>query len=266
MSALPLFFQDVWRDFRQGIQPLFDKVIQQETQDWWLEILTTAATPLTYFLAFGLGLRNYITQVDGVSYLAFLTPGLITLTIVLEAYRTGAWGMWLDRFLTGMIDEYRIKPVSTPSILLGNLFGGFVMALAKGALVGLLMMPFSGLAFHPEHLLPYLSLVFPGCVAFTAVGTMIGSSFRKPDHIANSVVLVITPLLYMSGLFFPLHQLPPALQPYLRWLPTTALFDGGRSAILTGQIPQAHYLPLLWVFAILGFIAATLWFNYKLAE
>ncbi|MEB3244894.1 MAG: ABC transporter permease [Vampirovibrionales bacterium] len=254
------------QEWRQGVWPLFVKIIQQETQDWWLEILTTAAVPITYFVAFGLGLRSYIGTIEGVSYLAFLTPGLITLTIVLEAYRTGAWGLWLDKWHTGMIDEYRIKPVGTASILAGNLLGGFTMALIKGCIVAALMIPFAGVTFKLSNLIPYFALVFPGSVMFTALGSAVGVSFRKPDHIANSVVLGITPLLYMSGLFFPLKQLPEGLQPYLRWLPTTALFDGGRQALLTGEIPYAHYLWLVWAFAVAGFYFAVVWFNRKLSD
>jgi lipooligosaccharide transport system permease protein len=250
---------------RQGIIPIYQKVIRQESQDWLGELITTMSVPLTFFLAFGLGLRSYITQVDGMPYVQFMTPGLVSLTILNEAYRTGAWGLWLDRWHQKMLDEYRIKPITTSDIIVGEILGGFTVALIKGALVGTILVTLGSFSFNPAHLWPYLMVVFPGSIIFTCVGTMVGTLFRKPDQIAQIQTVVITPLLYLGGLFFPLSSLPVWVQTISKWLPTTTLFEGGRDAFVNGQLHFADGV-VLWLVAAVTFIGATALFNHKLSE
>src|ERR1043166_3649662 len=137
-----------WIYFRRGVLPIAKKVLQQEAQGWVNEAVNTVAIPLTFFLAFGLGLQGYISHVNGVPYMAFLTPGLITMTILMEAYRTGAWGLWLDRWHQRVLDEYRIKPVHTTDIIMGEIVGGFLVALLKGSIVGAILLLFSPVALH----------------------------------------------------------------------------------------------------------------------
>ena len=251
--------------FRRGILPIAKKVLQQEGQGWLNETVNTIALPFTFFLAFGLGLRGYISDVGGVSYMAFLTPGLITMTILLEAYRTGAWGLWLDRWHQRMLDEYRIKPVHTTDIIMGEILGGFLVALLKGIVVALILLMVSPVEIQWSALPLYFALVFPGCIFFTCMGTMVGTSFPKPDHIAQSQAIFITPLLYLGGLFFPISALPGWLHPVVTWLPTTAAFEGGRDILLHGHI-HSFYLIVMWVCALLSFGGATWLFREKLSE
>jgi lipooligosaccharide transport system permease protein len=251
--------------FRRGIVPIAKKVLLQEAQGWLNETINTLAIPFTFFLAFGLGLRGYISNVGGVSYMVFLTPGLITMTILLEAYRTGAWGLWLDRWHQKVLDEYRIKPVHTTDIIMGEIIGGFLVALLKGAIVAVILLFFSPVAIHWAALPLYFALVFPGCIFFTCLGSMVGTSFPKPDNIAQSQTIFITPLLYLGGLFFPISALPGWVQPVVTWLPTTAAFEGGRDVLLKGHIDW-QYMVVMWLSAILSFVAATWLFKEKLSE
>jgi lipooligosaccharide transport system permease protein len=251
--------------FRRGVLPITKKVLLQESQGWLNETINTAAIPLTFFLAFGLGLQGYISKVNGVPYMAFLTPGLITMTLLLEAYRTGAWGLWLDRWHQKMLDEYRIKPIRITDIIMGEIIGGFLVALIKGTLVAAILMVFSPVAIQWLALPLYFALVFPACVLFTCLGSMVGTSFPKPDNIAQSQTIFITPLLYLGGLFFPISSLPAAIRPIIAWLPTTGAFEGGRDVLLHGHV-QPHYMVVMWLSAILSFAAATWLFQEKLSE
>jgi lipooligosaccharide transport system permease protein len=251
--------------FQRGILPIFKKVLRQESQGWVIETLTTLAIPLSFFLAFGLGLKGYINNVEGISYLAFLAPGLITMTILLEAYRTGAWGLWLDRWYQKMIDEYRVKPITTSDIIIAEILGGFTVAMVKGTIVALVLSLLAPIHLPWQHLPAYLAYVLPGCIVFTSLGTLIGTLYRKPDQIAQTQTIVITPLLYLGGLFFPINVFPDWLQPFIHWLPTTPLFQGGRQALLSGYINVTE-LTILWTYGILCFWLSTWLFNKKLSE
>ncbi len=250
---------------RRGIIPIYKKVLRRESLGWWLETLTTIAIPISFFLAFGLGLSDYIQNVDGVPYIAFIAPGLITMTIMYEAYRTGGWGLWLDRWFQKMIDEYRIKPVTTYDIISGEILGGFTVALVKGAIVAAVLLLLAPVSLPWHNIGPYLLYMFPGSILFTCIGTMIGTVFKKPDQIAQVQTIIITPLLYLGGLFFPIDVFPEWIMPFIIWLPTTALFDGGRDAMLTGSL-DGHYLTILWASAIFSFLGAVVLFDRKLSE
>ena len=252
-------------ELRRGILPIFQKVIRQEMQGWGNELINTMAIPLTFFLAFGFGLRGYIQDVEGIPYMVFIAPGLITMTIMLEAYRTGSWGLWLDRWHQRMLDEYRIKPVHTSDIIIGEILGGFTVALIKGLIVAAILLMLAPLEIPPENLLLYLGLVFLGCIFFTCVGAMVGTQFQKPDQIAQSQTIFITPLLYLGGLFFPIDAFPAEMLPFVRLLPTTAVFDGGRQVLLTGQTDPQYILVLL-VSAVASFFLSTWWFNRQLSR
>lgn len=254
-------------NMRQGVLPIAKKVLRQEAQGWVNEAVNTMAIPLTFFLAFGFGLQGYISDVDGVPYMAFIAPGLITMSIMLEAYRTGSWGLWLDRWHQKMLDEYRIKPIWTIDIIVGEILGGFLVALMKGAVVALVLMLLlpSPVKIQWAYLPAYLALMFPGCIFFTCVGAMVGTTFPKPDHIAQSQTIFITPLLYLGGLFFPIETLPGWLLPTVRLLPTTAAFDGGRKLLLHGEL-NPSYIWVLILSAGLSFVLSTWWFNKKLSQ
>lgn len=251
--------------FRCGILPIFQKVLRQESQGWMVESLTTISIPLTFFLAFGFGLKGHISNIQGLPYMVFVTPGLVTLTILSESYRTGAWGLWLDRWHQKMIDEYRIKPITTSDIIIGEILGGFTVALIKGSIVAMILLCLAPIQFNFWHIFPYLFYLFPGCILFTCIAAMIGTVFRKPDQIAQIQSIVITPLLYLGGLFFPITVFPQWTQPWLKLIPTTALFDGGRIAFLTGQI-NGNYEASLLISAVISFAAATFLFNKTLAQ
>jgi len=245
-----------WR----GIRPIFKKVVKTEFDGWLPELLSTIAIPLSFYLAFGLGLSRYMTEVEGYPYMVFMAPGLVSLTILLEAYRTGAWGLWLGRWHNKMLNEFRVKPISTVDIIVGQILGGFAVALLKGAVVALILFLLAPYRTNIADIALYLAYLFPGSILFTCVGTMVGTSFTKPDQIAQSQTIVITPLLYLGGLFFPITAFPLWTQGVVRLLPTTALFDGGRDAFLTGHF-NGSYMVILLATAALSVGLSVWWFN-----
>jgi lipooligosaccharide transport system permease protein len=87
----------------------------------------------------------------------------------------------------------------------------------------------------------------------------------KPETIGRVEAVFIMPLMFMSGMFFPLSSYPPGMLPWIRALPTTALFDGSRRAIVNGGI-DSLFAFLLYAAAAITFIAAVLTFRRKMAE
>lgn len=251
--------------WRGGILPMVRKVMRTEASGFELELVTTIIYPFTFFLAFGLGLRPYMSSVDGLPYPTFLVPGLIAYVILLSSFSVGAWNMWLDRWHQGMLDEARIKPIGMSDIVLGQMFGSFTTAMIKGLIVAAFLWFLTGVHFSPLNLIPFLLCLLPGSLLFTGFGTLVGTLFRKPDNIAQSMTIVVTPLLYLGGLFFPTSTFPDWIEPWIRWLPTTVLFAGGRDALLHGHLDWLN-LVVLWAYALAMLFISVRVFNRRLAE
>ena len=243
----------VWRDLIVLRRSLFS------------ELLAVVASPLTLFFAFGFGLKGYITAVDGVPYAVFIAPGLISMTAVLAAFEESAWSMWFHRRVQKTIEEYRVTPITVYDIVVGKLISGFTQGGIKGVAVAVVIFLITPFRFPLQNLSIYLLFIALGSMIFSCLGTICGTVIDKPENIGRIQAVVIMPLIFMSGIFFPLSSYPPSVLPIISLLPTTALFEGARSALLTGSCGPLH-LAILLVTAVIFFILAVVVFDRKIEE
>ena len=229
------------------------------------ELVAVVAYPLTLYLAFGFGLRGYITDVGGVPYPLFIAPGLISMTAVNAAFDESSWGMWFHRKVQRTIEEYRVTPVTVYDIVIGKIFSGFSQGAIKGSVVFLVIILCTPFRIDYRHLPVYLLCIALSSMIFSCLGTICGTVIDKPENIGRVQSVVIVPLVFMAGIFFPLSAYPPSVLPAIRLLPTTAVFEGARTALLTGSLP-APYLINLLLSAALCFVLAVYTFNRKMAE
>ena len=232
-------------------------------RNWFSEIMTVLAFPLTFFLTFGLGLKGYIQDVEGVPYAIFVVPGLISMTAVLGAFDDSSWGLWFHRIVQKTIEEYRVNPITVVDIIIGKIISGFTSGFFKGLAVGLSLLLLTGFSFNLLFLLRYLLFIFLGCIIFSCLGSLCGTLIDKPENLGRIEAVVVMPTIFLAGLFFPLSAYPDRVLPYIKAIPTTALFDGARLALLNGKIDLV-YLILLIMAAILSFILAVRVFEKKM--
>jgi len=232
-------------------------------RNWFSEVATVLAFPLTFFLTFGLGLKGYIQDIGGVSYAVFVVPGLISMTTILAAFDDGAWGMWFHRIVQKTIEEYRVNPITVTDIIIGKIISGFSSGLFKGVSVGIALLLLTGFQFTPTHLLVYLLFMFLGCITFSCIGSLCGTLVDKPENLGRIEAVVIMPIMFLAGLFFPLSAYPDKVLPYIKAIPTTALFDGARIALLSGGVDMI-YLGMLILSAVISFILAVRIFEKKM--
>lgn len=229
------------------------------------ELLAVIAYPLTIYLAFGIGMQGYIGLVDGAPYSLFIAPGLITMTAVNAAYNESVWSLWFHRRVQFTIESYRVTPVSVSEIVVAKIFTGFTHGIIKGCAVGVVIFAITPFRFPLENLFQYVLFLIPGSALFSCAGIISGTVMDKPETIGKVEAVLVMPLIFMSGLFFPLSSYPPSVVSWVRLLPTTALFEGARRALVAGDLMMQ---PQLQVFlsALIMFIAAVLIFRYKMAE
>jgi lipooligosaccharide transport system permease protein len=232
-------------------------------RNWFSEVATVLAFPLTFFLTFGLGLKGYIQDIEGVPYAIFVVPGLISMTTILAAFDDGAWGMWFHRIVQKTIEEYRVNPITVTDIIIGKIISGFSSGLFKGVSVGIALLLFTGFQFTLTYLLVYLLFIFLGCITFSCLGSLCGTVVDKPENLGRIEAVVIMPMIFLAGLFFPLSAYPDSVLPYIKAVPTTALFDGARIALLSGRVGML-YLAMLIVSAVISFILAVRVFEKKM--
>ncbi|HBG06612.1 MAG: ABC transporter permease [Geobacteraceae bacterium GWC2_58_44] len=229
------------------------------------ELISVIAYPLTLYLAFGFGLKGYITDVNGVPYPLFIAPGLISMTAVNAAFDESSWSMWFHRKVQRTIEEYRVTPVTVYDIVIGKIFSGFSQGAIKGSVVFLVIMLLTPFRIDYSHLPAYLLCITISSMTFSCLGTICGTVIDKPENIGRVQSVVIVPLIFMAGIFFPLSSYPASILPIIKLLPTTAVFEGARYALLSGVVPP-QYLINLVLSASLSFVIAVYTFNRKMAE
>lgn len=168
-------------------------------------IIGSLAQPLLFFLALGFGFGTIYQKAGGGSYIEFLGPGIIAMSIIFTSIFGGIELIWDKQF--GFLKETLVAPVPRFTIMLGRTLGGATVAVAQGILVFLLIVAFG---FRPASwaLFPVaLVFMFLCAVLFTAFGTAIASFLDDMQAFPIIMNFLVMPMFFLSGALFPLNGL-----------------------------------------------------------
>ena len=195
----------------------------------WRTLLQSIVSPVIstslYFVVFGAAIGSHMNGIDGVSYGAFIVPGLIMLSLLTQSISNASFGIYFPKFV-GTIYEILSAPVSYLEIL-----GGYVGAAAsKSVLLGLIILatarlfvPF-GIA-HPLWMVAFLILT---SLTFSLFGFIIGIWADGFEKLQLVPLLIVTPLTFLGGSFYSIHMLPPLWQKVTLFNPVVYLISGFR--------------------------------------
>ena len=173
-------------------------------------LVSSIVQPLLFLVALGFGFGPIYAKAGGGNYIEFLSPGIISMSILFTAMISGIEIIWDKQF--GFLKETLVAPVSRFSIMIGRTLGGATVAMMQGVLIFIISL-FVG--FRPEKIfmLP-LTFLFMFLIAFlfTAVGTAIASRMEDMQSFPLIMDFLIMPLFFLSGSLFPIDQLPKALK------------------------------------------------------
>lgn len=188
-------------------------------------IISPVISTSLYFIVFGAAIGSRITEIEGVSYGAFIVPGLIMLMILTQSVSNGSFGIFFPKFL-GTIYELLSAPVSYLEIVIGYVGA----AATKSLILGILVLATAGFFVplridHPLWMLLFLVLT---AVTFSLVGFIIGILAKGMEQLQTVPLLIITPLTFLGGTFYSLSVLPPFWQTVSYFNPVVYLISGFR--------------------------------------
>lgn len=217
----------------------------------WQSLVAPVISTSLYFVVFGAAIGGRIQEVEGVSYGAFIVPGLIMLSVMTQGISNAAFGIYMPKFI-GTIFEILSAPVSAFEAVLGYVGAAATKALVIGLIILGTATLFVDLQIrHPVWMMGFLVLT---CVSFSLMGFIIGIWAKNFEQLQLIPLLVVTPLIFLGGSFYSISMLPEFWQDVALLNPVVYLISGFRWSFFgLADVPVAVSLA-----AIAGFTALCL--------
>lgn len=195
----------------------------------WRTLMQSIASPVLstslYFIVFGAAIGSRITEIDGISYGAFIVPGLAMLTILTESTSNASFGIYMPKF-SGTIYEVLSAPVSVFEIVIGYVGAAATKSVILGLIILITARFFVDYSIlHPIWMLGFLVLT---AVTFSLFGFIIGIWAESFEQLQIIPMMIIAPLAFLGGTFYSIHMLPPLWQTLTLFNPVVYLVSGFR--------------------------------------
>jgi len=212
-----------------------------------------------YFVIFGAAIGSRINEIDGVSYGAFIVPGLIMLSIMTESISNSSFAIYFPKF-SGTIFELLSAPVSFVEVLLGDVGAAATKSVIIGGIILSTASFFVDINIaHPAIMLLFLVLI---SVSFSLFGFILGVWADGWEKLTIVPILVIMPLTFLGGTFYSISMLPQAWQTVSLFNPMVYLISGFRWSFYENA-DVAIGLSLAMVFAFLAICLLVVWWIFK---
>ena len=227
-------------------------------------IISPVISTALYFIVFGSAIGSRMVAIDGVSYGAFIVPGLIMLTVLMQSVTNASFGIYFPKFI-GTIYEPLSAPISYFEMLIGYVGAAATKSMAIGLIILMTSFLFVPLQIaHPFWMLGFLLLT---CVSFSLLGFIIGICARNFEQLNLVPALIITPLVFLGGSFYSITMLPPFWQTATLFNPVVYLISGFRWAFFdTSDVAVSYSLVAILLFSLLfvGIIGLIFKTGYRL--
>ena len=221
--------------------------------------LSPVMSTALYFVVFGSAIGSRIAEVEGVSYGAFIVPGLIMLSVMTQAISNASFGIYFPKFI-GTIYELLSAPVSFLEIVVGYVGAAATKALFIGAVILGTSYMFVDISIaHPFAMIGFLVLT---CLSFALLGFIIGIWAGNFEQLQLVPLMVVTPLVFLGGSFYSISMLPPFWQNVTLFNPVVYLISGFRWSFFgTADVPIAISLAAIGFFTLL--CMGVIWWIFK---
>ena len=241
----------VWAIYHREMSRFFRTFMQS--------FLSPVISTSLYFVVFGAAIGSRIDQVEGVSYGAFIVPGLVMLSVITQAISNASFGVYFPKFI-GTIYEPLSAPMSFLEIVLGFVGAAATKALFIGVVILVTASFFVDLQIaHPLAMVAFLLLT---CVSFALLGFIIGIWAKNFEQLQLVPLLIVTPLVFLGGSFYSISMLPPFWQTVTHFNPVLYLISGFRWSFFgVADVPIGISLAAIALFTAL--CLGVIWWIFK---
>lgn len=231
-----------------ALKSLAAKETNRYLRIWIQTLVPPVITTSLYFVIFGNLIGGRIGEIEGFSYMEFIVPGLIMMSVITSSYSNVASSFFSQKFQKN-IEELIIAPVPTHVIILGFVIGGLGRSILVGTLVTII-----SLFFVPLHVYSWFIVIVTllmTATLFSLAGLLNGVFAKSFDDVSIVPTFVLQPLTYLGGVFYAISMLPPFWQAVSKINPIVYMVSGFRYGFL-GQtdVPIAFSLSILVFFTI----------------
>ena len=196
-------------------------------------LISSFGFPLMFLVVFGGGFNRIVgSMTDEVDFIQFMYPGILAMTVVMSSLFSGMSIVWDREF--GFLKEIMVAPISRSGVVLGKAFGGTAAAMLQGTIL-LILAPFLGISLTPLIIVKYLLLVLLLALSLSVVGIFVATRMRSQQGFQMVMQLLIFPLIFLAGVFFPVDNVSPWLQFITKLNPLTYGVDAVRQIFLDGN-------------------------------
>jgi ABC-2 type transport system permease protein len=238
----------------QAVRTIFGHEMARFWRTPWESLASPVVSTVLYFVVFGAAIGGRIQDVEGVSYGAFIVPGLIMLTVLQQSLSNASFGIFFPKF-AGTMYEILAAPVSFVEVVMGYVGAAALKSVIIAVVIYLTALCFVDLPIaHPVWAAAFLVLTAFG---FSLMGFLMGIWAKDWQQLQFVPLMVITPLVFLGGAFYSASMLPPFWEAVAHLNPVLYLVSGFRWAFFgQADVPVAASLAALAVFLGLGLAAA----------
>lgn len=220
-------------------------------------IISPVLSTSLYFVVFGAAIGGRIQQVDGISYGAFIVPGLIMLSVITQSISNASFGIYFPKFI-GTVYELLSAPVNFLEIVMGYVGAAATKGLFVGTIILITAFFFVDISIaHPFAMLAFLVMT---CISFALMGFIIGIWAENFEQLQLVPLLIVTPLVFLGGTFYSISMLPPFWQSVSMFNPVVYLISGFRWSFFdTSDVPV-----VISLLAIAGFMLVCLFVIWRI--
>lgn len=227
---------------------------------WPQTFLPSVVTSVLYFLVFGSIIGERIGDFNGFSYIHFITPGLVMLAVVTNSFSNVATTFFASKFFSRNIDEILVSPTPPWVLIAGFVGGGMIRGITVGVLVLIVSLFFAVPPLTNIFVLAVFLIL--SSMVFSLAGLVNGIYAKNFDGITIVPTFVLTPLVYLGGVFYSVSVLPSLWQTFTYFNPIFYLINGFRYGFL-GIADVSVAVSVFVLLALAGVLLAVNWYLLK---
>ncbi|BAC24427.1 yadH [Wigglesworthia glossinidia endosymbiont of Glossina brevipalpis] len=239
-----------------ALKSILCKEISRFSRIWGQTLVPPVITMMLYFFIFGNLIGVNLEKIQGFSYMEFIIPGMIMMSVITNSYSNVSSSFFSAKFQRN-IEEMLIAPIPVYVIIFGYIGGGIARAICVGGLVSIVSLFF--LVIKIKQLIIILSILILTSILFSLAGLLNGIFAKSFDDISIVPTFILTPLTYLGGVFYSLKLLPIFWQKISKFNPIVYMVNSFRYGFL-GITDVSIFLSFIIIISIIAILYVFVWY------